>query len=358
MRTTGPIAVREWADPVSWNAFASSVPCAHFQQSWEWGDLAAVTGGQAVRLAAIEGDRMVGAAQIFVHPLGRTPWTHLTVPRGPAVDAPSIRILGPLFDRARAVGRDVNALGMRVEPNAPGEAADWKASLGALGFHPMYPPSQPRSSWVLDITPDPDTLLAGMKQKTRYNIRLAERKGVEVTVGSAADIGAFYALLAETAARDDFFIHPRSFYESMFLRLWQTGRFRLLLARYRGDVIAGATFLRFGDTCWYMHGASGPHRDVMAPHLLQWEGITWAREEGCTLYDFRAVPDLLRPDQDMYGVYRFKEGFGGHQFTALGTHAAPYRPYLFALWRLYFSGRFALDAWDRRRRHLPARQFA
>ena len=211
---------------------------------------------------------------------------------------------------------------------------------------------------MLDITPNLDALLAGMKSKTRYNIRLADRKGVEVTVGGPEDIGVFYALLAETAERDDFFVHGQSFYETMFRRFWETGRFCLLLARYQGEVIAGATFLRFGNTCWYVHGASGPHRNLMAPYLLQWEGIKWAREEGCTLYDFRAVPDVLEPDQDMYGVYRFKEGFGGYHYTTLDTYAASYRPYLFGLWKLYFAGRFALDAWNRRRHELPARQFS
>jgi hypothetical protein len=96
----------------------------------------------------------------------------------------------------------------------------------------------------------------------------------------------------------------------------------------------------------------------MATYLLQWEGIQWARRNGCTLYDFRAVPDILREDQDMYGVYRFKEGFGGYQLTTLHTYAQAYQPGLFGLWQLYFAGRFKLDAWQRRRHGLPARPFA
>ena len=94
----------------------------------------------------------------------------------------------------------------------------------------------------------------------------------------------------------------------------------------------------------------------MAPYLLQWEGIRWAARQGCTLYDFRAVPDLLREDQDMYGLYRFKEGFGGYQFTTLDAHAAPYRAVPFQLWQLYSAGSFTIRSWLRRRKGLPIRQ--
>jgi lipid II:glycine glycyltransferase (peptidoglycan interpeptide bridge formation enzyme) len=96
----------------------------------------------------------------------------------------------------------------------------------------------------------------------------------------------------------------------------------------------------------------------MATYLLQWEAIRWAKDGGCTLYDLRAIPDVLHESQDMFGVYRFKEGFGGYQFTTLPTYVAPYQPGLFGLWQAFFAGRFALDAWRRRRQGLPVRQFA
>jgi lipid II:glycine glycyltransferase (peptidoglycan interpeptide bridge formation enzyme) len=231
--------------------------------------------------------------------------------------------------------------------------------LAALGFAPTYPPSQPRSSWVLDIAPEPDSLLAAMKQKTRYNIRLAGRKGVKVIEGTEGDLEAFYRLYRDTAERDDFFIHSRQVYERMFSLFCRAGNFCLLLARFQGQIIAAVTLVRFGQTCWYVHGASSnEHRNLMAPYLLQWESIQRARAWGCTLYDFRAVPDVLREDQDMYGVYRFKEGFGGYHVTAQHTWAQAYDPLLFGLWQAYFRARFDLTARQRRRRGLPARQFA
>jgi hypothetical protein len=321
-----------------------------------------VLGGRAIRLALLHDGEMAGAMQAFVHPLNRTGKTHLYVPRGPAIWEASVESLGPLLDAAYLLGQDVNAVGLKIEANAPSCDARWKDSLAALGLRPTYPPTQPRSSWVLDISRGADDLLAGMKQKTRYNIRLAERKGVEVSRSDRAtqlDLDAFYGLLQQTALRDDFFIHSKAVYARMFELFSQAKSFCMLLARYRGELIAAATLVRFGPTCWYVHGASSSeHRNLMAPYLVQWEGIKWARECGCSVYDFRAVPDKLCKDQDMYGVYRFKEGFGGHQSTTLHTYAIPYQTGLFGLWQLYFWGRFALDAWMRRRKGLPARQFA
>jgi peptidoglycan pentaglycine glycine transferase (the first glycine) len=212
---------------------------------------------------------------------------------------------------------------------------------------------------VLDIDGDEDSLLAGMKQKTRYNIRLGGRKGVTVSEGSEADLDAFYALSEETSARDDFFIQGKEFYHRMFGVFRAAGNFCMLLARHGDQPIAAVTLIRFGTTCWYVHGASSSeHRNLMATYLLQWEAIQQAKRWGCSLYDFRAIPDLLRKDQDMYGVYRFKEGFGGRQVTTLHTFTAPYQPGVFGLWQLHFSGRFALQEWQRHRKGLPARQFA
>lgn len=351
--------VRQWEDPTSWNQLVGSLPYAHFQQSWEWGELAPELGGRAVRFVLCHNSAACGAMQVFVHPLHRTGKTHIYVPRGPALGRASVETLGPLLDAACLLGTDVDAAGIKMEPNTPVCDSGWKAALTALGLRPSYPPTQPRSSWVLDLAGDPEELLAGMKQKTRYNIRLAARKGVEVREGGPEDLDEFYPLFQETAQRDDFFIHPKPVYARMFQLFWDSGNFALFLARYQGRLIAAITLVRFGPTCWYLQGASSnEHRNLMATYLLQWEGIQWARQQGCTTYDFRAVPDLLREDQDMYGVYRFKEGFGGHQFTTLHTYAMPYQPAVFGLWQLYFSSRFALDAWQRRRQGLPARQFA
>lgn len=353
------VTVQHWDDAPSWNEFVASTPHAHFQQGWEWGELAPLLGGRVKRLAACRGGEMVAAMQVFVNPLRGSKRTMLYVPRGPAATEPCLELLGPLLDAARQVGLDERSAGIRLEPDVPQGDVEWAARLRSLGMHPTWPPSQPRSSWVLDIDGDEGTLLAGMKQKTRYNIRLAGRKGVTVSEGTDADLDAFYALYEETSARDDFFIQGKEFYRHMFDAFRAAGNFRMLLARHDERLIAAVTLIRFGTTCWYVHGASSnEHRNLMATYLLQWEAIRQSKRWGCAQYDFRAIPDILREDQDMYGVYRFKEGFGGRQVTTLHTHTAAYQPGVFGWWQLYFSGRFALQERQRRRRGLPARQFA
>lgn len=359
MRCFMSVTVQLWDDAPSWNQCIAATPDAHFQQSWEWGELAPLLGGRALRLALLEGAQPVGGMQLFITPLGGTGRTLLYAPRGPALRCPRLSYLGPLLDGARQIGEQERSIGIRLEPNVAGADGEWAARLASLGLHATWPPSQPRSSWVLDIDQDDDTLLAAMKQKTRYNIRLARRKGVTVEEGSPAQLDAFYALYEETARRDDFLIHDRTFYAEMFDRFRAAGSFCMLLAYHAGAPIAAVTLVRFGRTCWYVHGASSnEHRNLMATYLLQWEAIQQAKRWGCDLYDFRAIPDLLREDQDMYGVYRFKEGFGGRQVTVMHTHTAAYEPLLFGLWQAYFSGRFALQQWRRQRRGLPIRQFA
>jgi lipid II:glycine glycyltransferase (peptidoglycan interpeptide bridge formation enzyme) len=353
------VTIRHWDDPSSWNAFVAGVPHVHFQQSWQWGDLAPQLGGEAVRLAAVRDGELCGAMQVFVNRIAGGGRTMLYVPRGPALREQSARLYSPLIEAARTLGRRRNALGLRIETNLPSDEVAATRILNALRLRPTYPPSQPRSSWMLDVTEDEDALLARMKQKTRYNIRLSSRKGVEVSEAGPGDLEEFYALYRITAERDDFFVHSIDVYRRMFDLFREAGMFTMLFARFEGTLIAATTLIHLGDTCWYLHGASSnEHRNLMATYLLQWEGIRRARGWGCRLYDFRAVPDLLREDQDMYGVYRFKEGFGGYQYTTMHTYSQMYQPGAFGLWQAYFSGRFAITNWRRRRAGLPLRQFA
>ena len=353
------ISVTRWDDAPSWNSAVSAVPHAHFQQSWEWGELAPLLGGRAVRLGVCDRGTIVGGMQVFINPMRGTGRSMLYVPRGPAIGEPRVELLGPLLDAGRRLAGDVRGAGIRLEPNVQDGEGGWADRMSHLGLHRTWPPSQPRSSWLLDIDGDEDSLLAGMKQKTRYNIRLAGRKGVAVSEGSDAELDTFYALYEETAARDDFAIQTKEFYRAMFAAFRSAGNFKLLFARHGDRAIAAVTLIRFGTTCWYVHGASSnEHRNLMATYLLQWEAIRQAKAWGCSIYDFRAIPDLLREDQDMYGVYRFKEGFGGRKVTTLQTFTAAYTPGVFGLWQAYFSGRFALQEWKRRRAGLPARQFA
>jgi lipid II:glycine glycyltransferase (peptidoglycan interpeptide bridge formation enzyme) len=204
----------------------------------------------------------------------------------------------------------------------------------------------PASLW-LDLEADEETLLRGMHPKTRYNIRLAERKGVTVRPVGPEAFDLLYDLYAETARRDRFVIRPRAYYRQAWGMFYEAGCARPLLAEVGGEPVAMVILYRFGPTAWYFYGASRDrHRDKMPNHRLQWEAIRWARSVGCRRYDFWGAPAEPVESDPMWGVYRFKRGFGGRYVRFIGTWDYPVRPLLY---RLYTELIPRYLAWLRRR---------
>lgn len=172
---------------------------------------------------------------------------------------------------------------------------------------------QPREVFVIDITPTEDELLAQMKPKTRYNIRLAEKRGVRVyETREAKHIEAFLGLITATSGRKGITSHPRSYYEKFF-QILPREMCRLFVAEYQGEIIAANLVMFFGDTVTYLHGGtSDAHRDAMAPYLLQWEQIKVAKKDGYHRYDFGGIKSQGSPSTskgDWGGITRFKVGF-------------------------------------------------
>jgi len=164
---------------------------------------------------------------------------------------------------------------------------------------------------MLDLKKSKEELLSDMHQKTRYNIRLAKKKGVEIIEGGADDFDDFWNLINKTADRDRFRIHTKEYYKKML----SVDFVKIFFAKFAGKIIATGIFSFYGDTVTYMHGASdNEHRNVMAPYLLQWELITRAKEKGFKYYDFYGIDDKKWP-----GVTRFKKGFGGFEKRYPGT---------------------------------------
>jgi len=182
-----------------------------------------------------------------------------------------------------------------------------------------------------------------MKQKTRYNVRLAARRGVTVRAGGEADLPAFYRLMTETAERDEFGIHTRAYYEAAH-HLFVPDHGRLLLAEYEGQLLAALVVFAFGGGAVYMYGASSDEqRNLMPTYLLQWEAMRWARERGCHTYDLWGVPDEDEPTLEatftgrsdgLWGVYRFKRGFGGRLVRTAGAWDLVYAPLRYRLYEL------------------------
>jgi lipid II:glycine glycyltransferase (peptidoglycan interpeptide bridge formation enzyme) len=188
---------------------------------------------------------------------------------------------------------------------------------------------QPPDTVVVALSAD-ETLLERMHKKTRYNIRLAEKKGVTVEKAGAEALAAWYALYRETAERDRISIHSETYYRDLFthapdLSLW--------LARYEGVLLAGNVVLVHGKTATYLYGASSnEHRNLMAPYALQWAAMTDARDRGATEYDLFGIPPTDDPAHPMHGLYRFKNGFGGDRVHRHGAWDFVFRPLLWTAW--------------------------
>ncbi|HSJ54979.1 MAG TPA: peptidoglycan bridge formation glycyltransferase FemA/FemB family protein, partial [Anaerolineae bacterium] len=258
----------------------------HLLQTWPWGELKARFGWQVGRVTA--GPTL---AQVLFRRLPAGLGSIAYVPRGPAGELDDPAALSELLAAVRPLARRRRAICLKIEPDRDQDPA-LAAHLRALGFRPSPQGVQPRRTLVVDLQGEAEALLARMKQKTRYNVRLAARKGVTVRPGSQADLPAFYRLMEETGRRDGFGVHSHAYYEVAHELFVSRGRGCLLLAEYQGRLLAGLVAMAFGQTACYMYGASsGEERELMPTYLLQWEAMLWARREGCLFYDLWGVPD-------------------------------------------------------------------
>jgi lipid II:glycine glycyltransferase (peptidoglycan interpeptide bridge formation enzyme) len=189
----------------------------------------------------------------------------------------------------------------------------------------------------LDLDKSVDDLLASFHQKWRYNIRLAERKGVSIKSDCTKDdLRAFYDVLQVTAKRDGFLVRGYSYFETMWDLLVPSGYAKLFLGIYEGQVISGAFDFIIGNRAWYVYGASSnEHRNLMPNHLMQWTAIQWAMEQGCKWYDFRGVSprrDASEDDDHLQGLNRFKEGFSPRYVEYIGEYDMVISPLWYWLW--------------------------
>lgn len=321
-------------DP-DWDAFVASSPWGHLLQSCAWGAFKADFGWQVLRLVCESGGQIIGGAQALLRLTPAGPVVY--VPRGPVLP-PDDDALPAILETLSNAARDRGAIFLKIEPAWPDDAA-LVDRLESMGFRPTDETIQPRTTIVLDLRPDEQQLLMGMKSKWRYNIRLAARKNVQVRRATEQDLPAFYRLLQTTSERDGFHIHPCAYYEAAWHRFRPAGLTELFLAYYEDELLAGLMAFRFGDTAYYLYGgSSNRHRNRMPNHLLQWHAIQWAKQHGCTWYDFWGVPDEVgeaaaqnshvaaRGGDGMWGVYRFKQGFGGQIARTVGGFDRVFKP--------------------------------
>lgn len=328
-----------------WDRALLALPNAHILQSWAWGAFKSRQGWQALPLLFESGGRSVAAAMVLRRRLPLLPASVLYVPRGPALDWDDATLAAEVLGELERLARRQRAVLLKIDPDVyfpdaapgfsprPANAPEVAGLLAARGWQLSAQPIQFANTVLLDLNHSEEDLMAGMKQKSRYNTRLARRRGVTVRLGTGADLDLFLDLYAETAQRDGFPIRPRAYYLDAWSSFLNLGQARLLLAEVEGEAVAGLILLLFGPTAWYMYGASSTrHRERMPNNLLQWEAIRQAQAAGCSLYDLWGAPDRLDESDPMWGVYRFKLGLGGELARGLGAWDFPARRIIYRLY--------------------------
>jgi len=242
------------------------------------------------------------------------------VPRGPvAVERERLVVLDELERRATA-GR---GLILRVEPNAQ-VGDEWPAFFEGRGFIRARP-VQPEATRLLRIDLDAEALKAGFKPKTRYNLNLAEKKGVMVR--ASRDVATFARLASETGKRQGIHLPGAAYYRAALELFGPADGVRLYLADHEGEALGGIMVFRFGRTAYYLFGGSSDRkRELMPNYLLHWRAILDFKGLGCDTYDWWGIPEEPAPDHPWFGLYRFKTGFGGETIRYIGLYEHVLRP--------------------------------
>lgn len=324
----------------AWNALAAALPGAHILQSAEWGAFKQRSTGWTPETLRIAPGAAALALTRHIGPLSVT-----YLPRGPLLDYRDATQVEAMLTRLEAIARARRVIWLKIDPDVPigyglpGSADDradpageaLRTTLNRRGWRFSESQVQYRNTLVIDLTQGEDAILRGMSQSTRYKVRYGSKHGVTCRAGTRADLPLLYRLYAETGARDGFLTRPFSYYEDEWGALIDAGLAHPLIAEYEGQPLAHVILFRFGPTCWYFYGASGnEHRNLMPTYLLQWEAMRWARSVGCTRYDFWGAPDEFTEADPMWGVYRWKEGFGGTVTRTIGAWDYVPSPALYA----------------------------
>lgn len=329
-----------------WERFLSRFPDAHILQTRSWGELKSAFGWKPYYVTAESQDEkaFIGAQILFRKPLPGLSVGYIA--KGPlySQNVPQPETLAAFWSDVDRVCTKQRAVFLQVEPDGwETISAVSDARMLEPGFVPGQKSIQPRRTLVIDLDGSEDQILANMKQKTRYNIRLAEKKGV--VVQPETDLDGFYTLMTQTGERDTFGVHTRDYYQRAYDLFAPAGECILLMAHVDRQPVAGLMAFRRGSRAWYFYGASSNrHRERMPAYLLQWEAIRWARANGCHSYDLWGVPDFdeetlerdfMQQTGGLWGVYRFKRGFGGQLLRSAPPQDRIYRPLFYRFYQIY-----------------------
>tara|TARA_B100000945_G_C20426688_1_gene620914 strand:- start:5135 stop:6220 length:1086 start_codon:yes stop_codon:yes gene_type:complete len=330
-----------------WNQILLQLCGNQILQSWEWGEFKSCYDWTPQRIIWCDGGDCKAAAQILTR--NRTflgiNFKIMYVPRGPILDWNDNHLIEIVLNDLRDLAIYEDAVFVKVDPYVTVGRSIYSYdqvdldSIGHIvtqqleqnGWQKSNQQIQFRNTMILDLDIDTNDLLLSFSQKTRYNIRLATRKGLVVRNGTIKELDSLYDLYKLTSNRNGFAIRSRSYYVDLWKSLIQSGMAQSLIVEFDGELVGAVVLSIFGGCATYMYGmSSGSHTEKMPNYLLQWEAILKAIELECNLYDFWGVPDLFVEDDPLWGVWRFKSGFRGEVIYTTGAWDFVYK------WLLYW----------------------
>ncbi|MCI0712280.1 MAG: peptidoglycan bridge formation glycyltransferase FemA/FemB family protein [Chloroflexi bacterium] len=341
-------------DKAVWNDLIKSFATAHILQSWEWGAFKQRTTGWTPErwIYRDENDVAVAAVSLLTRTAG--PFSVIYAPKGPLfAEYGSPHTIEVIADLAK-LARQRRAIWLKIDPDiiagrgipkdAPHTDADRPDRPDNFGHKLInylknndwrFSDDQPqfRNTFYLDLTASEDDILTGMNQSTRRKIRQAENKGVTVRPAqNETDLKKLYDIYDLTSERQDFIIRPEDYYLDLWSSFQKAELAHILIAEVEGQIVGGVVLFHFGERVWYFYGMStNQYRDHNPNHALQWEAIRRAKAQGYKLYDWWGAPDEFHEGDPMWGVYRFKDGFGGEVIRHIGAwDYVPFSPLYFA----------------------------
>lgn len=323
------------SDKKEFTTFLKNHPRCNFQQSLEWAKIKTSWTTEVI-LAEDVNKKIIGSLTVWVR---KIPFfgNIMYAPRGPICDIHNLETLKQLTEGAKVLAKKYKAIVLRIEPDIKSDDEKYRNLMLELGYlikddaKNFREEIQPRYVFRLDVKDKTeDELFKNLHQKTRYNVRLAAKKGVTIKDGTREDLKDFHKIMITTGKRDGFIIRPLEYFEKMYDALGPE-HMKILMAYYEGKPISGVIPIIYGNKTWYLYGASSnEHRNLMPNYLLQWEMIKLAVANKSEIYDLRGVPGIA---DDSNGLYRFKKGFGAEYTEFVGEVYIPFKPLTYKLYK-------------------------